>query len=160
MRATSGMVLVTILLIVLFSRDLPSQEEEETCGREIAAAAEVPVKWQALMDHVATNMEAHARWVGSASAAAQRERAALSKVARSYRAMAASAGQAADAMRAMRDLPPAPHDSARLDLEGQTKWMRAKIQMQRDFAALLLRHAEESEKALEKQRAAAGKAGK
>jgi hypothetical protein len=122
--------------------------EEQTCGQEISAAAEVPEGWQQLMDHVATNMEWHAGWVGAGSSAAKREHDALVRVAVEYRAMAAAAARAATAMRAMHELPPAPHDPSKLDRAAQAQWMRAKIQMQRDFAGLLTRHAEDSEKAL------------
>jgi hypothetical protein len=114
----------------------------------MAASAEVPRLWQALMNHVAGNMERHATWVGTGSAAARRENHAMMQVAREYRAMADAAGRAAAAMTAMNELPPAPHDPARLDRAGQARWMRAKIKMQRELAAMLERHARESEKAL------------
>lgn len=122
---------------------------EETCGQEMAASAEVPAQWQALMSHVAGNMEWHARWVGAhRSAEARKEGAAMARVAREYRAMAAAAGRAAEAMRAMKDLPAAPHDGAKVDRAAQATWMRTKIKMQRQFAATLLQHAADSEKAL------------
>jgi hypothetical protein len=62
--------------------------------------------------------------------------------------MADSGARAAAVMRAMRDLPQAPHDPAKMDRSALAAWMRAKIEMQRAFAALLTRHAEESERAL------------
>ena len=71
---------------------------EQTCGQELAASAEVPQKWQELMNHVATNMEWHATWVGTGSGAANAEHAALLRVAGEYRAMASAAGRAATAM--------------------------------------------------------------
>jgi len=122
--------------------------DEQTCGQELAAAAEVPLKWQALMDHVAGNMEAHAAWVGTEPGTAQREHEALRRAAAAYRAMAAAAGRAAAELQAARDLEPAPHDPARLDRPALARWMRAKIAMQRDLAAVLERHAQESEAAL------------
>lgn len=121
---------------------------EQTCGQEIAASAEVPQKWGELMAHVAGNMEWHADWVGTGSAEAKREHDALLRVATEYRAMAAAGGRGAAAMRAMKDVPPAPHDRAKMDRAAQARYMRAKIKMQREFAALLIRHAEESEQAL------------
>ncbi|HVV48852.1 MAG TPA: hypothetical protein VHG72_06125 [Polyangia bacterium] len=122
--------------------------KEATCGQEMAESAEVPLRWQALMDHVAANMEAHAASVGTGTPAAAREHAAIRAVAREYRAMAAAAGRAAQAMWAMRDLPAVPHDARKLDRAAQLRWMRRKIEMQRAFAALLARHAEDSEAAL------------
>jgi hypothetical protein len=121
---------------------------EPTCGEELAASAEVPERWSALMHHVAANLEAHAAWVGTASDAARREQAALSRVAAAYREMADAGARAAAVMRSMRDLPPAPHDPAKMDGSALAAWMRAKIEMQRAFAALVIRHAEESERAL------------
>jgi hypothetical protein len=108
------------------------------------------------MAHVAANMETHATWVregadsGSDSGAdpARLERAGLLRVAAAYREMAEAGARAALAMRAMKDLPPAPHDRAKVDRAALARWMRAKIAMQRDFAALIGRHADESERAL------------
>lgn len=131
------------------SSTVPPEREEETCGQEIAAAAEIPLRWQALMDHVAANMDAHAIWVGQASPAAQQEHDGLRRVAAATRAMAAAAGAAAQAMAAMRAVPPAPHDPARRDAAGWARWMREKIRMQRELATLLEQHAAESERALD-----------
>jgi hypothetical protein len=121
---------------------------EETCGQEMAAGAEVPRQWQALMSHVAANMDWHAAWVGEGSPAAKREHDALIEIAGAYRAMADAAARAVAAMTAMKDLDAAPHDPARFDRPGQARWMRTKIEMQRDLARLLVRHADESEAVL------------
>lgn len=121
---------------------------EQTCGQELAASAEVPRTWGELMEHVAGNMEWHARWVGTGTPAARREHDAMLRVVAAYRAMARAAAQADAAMTAMKDLPPAPHDRAKIDRTAQARYMRTKIDMQRAFSALLLRHAEESEQAL------------
>ena len=122
--------------------------KEQTCGQEMAAAAEVPRRWGELMTHVATHMEGHARWVGTDSVAARREHDALMRVAAEYRAIAAAATRAAAAMTAMKALTPAPHDPSRFNATSQARWMRAKVKMQRAFATLLMRHAAESETAL------------
>jgi hypothetical protein len=127
---------------------MPASDVEQTCGEELAASAEVPEKWAALMAHVAANMEAHATWVGSGTEPARREQAGLLHVAAAYREMAAAGARAAAAMRAMKDMPPTPHDPAKIDRPALAAWMRAKIAMQRDFAALVTRHANESERAL------------
>ncbi|HVT08424.1 MAG TPA: hypothetical protein VHO67_13275 [Polyangia bacterium] len=121
---------------------------EPSCGQEMAASAEVPLQWQALMDHVAGNMDAHATWVGTATPAAKQEHDALRRVAAAYRAMAWAASSAAQAMRAMAELPPAPHDPRKRDGAAWADWMREKIRMQRQLAATLERHAAESEHAL------------
>lgn len=100
------------------------------------------------MEHVAGNMDWHARWVGTATPAARREHDAMARVAAAYHAMARAGTRAAGAMSAMKDLPAAPHDATKVDRPAQARYLRTKIAMQREFAALLLRHAEESEKAL------------
>jgi hypothetical protein len=122
-------------------------EDELTCGQEIAADAEVPEKLGRLMAHVATNMEVHARWAAT-DPRGTRERDGLLAIAREYQAMADAAMRAAVAMRAMKDLPQTPHDPARLDRAGQTRWMREKIALQLEFARLLVAHAEVSKRVL------------
>lgn len=128
--------------------ELKRAAAEQTCGEELAASAEVPQKWSALMEHVAGNMEWHAGWVGTGSPAAKREHDALIRIATEYRAIAAAGARAATAMTDMKGLEPVPHDRTKLDRAAQAQWMRAKIKMQREFSTLLLQHAEESEKAL------------
>jgi hypothetical protein len=119
--------------------------DETTCGEEMAADAEVPEKLGRLMAHVAENMEAHARWAAT-DRHGQREHDDLMAAAREYRSIADACGRAAVIMRSMHDLPATPHDPTRLDRAGHTRWMRAKIAMQVEFADLLRRHAELSKK--------------
>jgi hypothetical protein len=118
--------------------------EEMTCGQEMAADAEVPDLLSRLMRHVAGNMETHARWVGAGV-----EHDALRIVAREYVAIADAAARAARAMLAMREIPGAPHDPARLDRDALAQWMRTKIEMQLALAQLLTTHAEASRPALD-----------
>jgi hypothetical protein len=135
-------------MVVLVSASVMAGDEQMACGREMAGDAEVPEKLARLMSHVAAQMGRHAGWVGTATPAARREHDAIARVGAEYQAIADAATRAATAMRAMRDLPPAPHDPARLDRAAMAKWMRDKIAMQRDFARLLERHAVESESTL------------
>ncbi len=124
-----------------------------TCGTELAGDAVVPEQLASLMLHVADNMEAHARWVGTETVEAQAEHDALVKLAADYRQIATAATQAVATMRGMRNLKPARHDSAHWDGQSFTRWMRKKIDMQRAFAHLLLEHAEASERILENESA-------
>ena len=119
-----------------------------TCGTELAEDADVPERLALLMLHVADNMEAHARWVGTRTVEAQAEHDSLLKLAADYRRIATAATQAVTTMRGMRDLKPAFHDPALLDQQAFTQWMRKKIDMQRAFAHLILEHAETSERIL------------
>jgi hypothetical protein len=121
---------------------------EESCGQELAQSAEVPERLSRLFAHVAENMDAHAEWVGTQSPDAAREHDAMRAAAAAYRKIAAVASEAGSLMRAQSDLPATAHDPARLDRKALAAWMRAKIDMQRDFARLLLDHAVQSERVL------------
>jgi hypothetical protein len=149
MRIRSRLVLLLGIGMISFDAGAKSKMDsaETTCGQEIAADAEVPEKLARLMRHVGTNMETHANWVG-ASAGGKQEQEALAAVARAYGAIADAAAGAARAMRSMKDIPAVAHDPARLDRAGQARWMRAKIEMQLEFAQLLMKHAELSKKVL------------
>ena len=124
------------------------EEEELTCGRELAAAVDVPKAWAELMRHVVVNLERHARWVGTAEPDARREHDGLLAVAASYRDMALAADRAAEVMSQQRDLAPVAHDPAARDLARDRAWMKAKIALQRALADLLSSHAAASSRAL------------
>ncbi|HMI92916.1 MAG TPA: hypothetical protein VK509_16185 [Polyangiales bacterium] len=120
-----------------------------SCGRELAASAEVPEAIARLFAHVALNLRSHAAWVGGgASPAARAEHDALLAVALDYENIAAAARRAAERMCALHALEPAPHDAATLDVTQFRNWMLAKIEQQRGLAELLLAHALESERAV------------
>jgi hypothetical protein len=122
--------------------------EEMTCGEELARDAEVPELLGQLWEHVATNLVAHAKWVGTATPDAAAEHDALTHVAREYRNIAAAGERAAAIMQSMHDLAPAMHDWSRLDRPALARFIRRKIELQLELAALLQRHAEDSRGAL------------
>jgi len=119
-----------------------------TCGEEMAANAEVPEQLSRLFTHVAQNMDAHARWVGTTTPEARAEHAAMLALAADYRAIASAADRAVVTMRKHRNLPAAPHDPRALDKAAFSAWMTRKMELQRAFARLLLEHAELSEQGL------------
>ncbi|HET9959546.1 MAG TPA: hypothetical protein VFQ61_33875 [Polyangiaceae bacterium] len=123
-------------------------EEEKTCGQELAESANVPEQFAQLFQHVAFNLRDHAAWVGTASAIARREHDALLAVAHGYDAVASEATRTASLMRAMHDIPSAPHDPESWDQARFLDWMRQKVVLQRRLARLLLEHAEQSEQVL------------
>ncbi len=129
--------------------------KETTCGEELASAAEVPELLGELWEHVAGNLLAHAKWVGTATPEAAAEHDALSHIAREYRNIAAAAERAGTIMRSLHDLAAAPHDPARLDRNAQAQFMRKKIDLQLKLAGLLVSHAEESRRALSQLESAA-----
>jgi hypothetical protein len=124
------------------------QLEETSCGEELARDAEVPELLGELWEHVATNMVAHAKWVGTATPEAAAEHDALSYIAREYRSVAAAAERAAALMKSLHGLPPAAHDPSRLDRVAQARFVRRKIELQQKLAELLLSHARTSQTAL------------
>jgi hypothetical protein len=95
----------------------------ESCGAELAQDAGVPEQLAELMDHVADNMVAHARWVGTATFEAAQEHQWLLKVAEDYRSISAAALRAATTMRSMQNLAAAPHDPSRWGKDAFAKWM-------------------------------------
>jgi len=149
MRIHASVCLTLVFAVIPFGGVARSTTgtEEMTCGQEMASDSEVPEKLARLMSHVATNMEAHAKWAGS-SVGGKQEHDQLMVVAREYEAIAAAAGRAARAMKDMRSVPPVQHNRALFDRPAQARWMRAKIEMQLEFAQLLTRHAEISKKVL------------
>jgi hypothetical protein len=122
--------------------------EPATCGAELAQSAIVPEQLAALMLHVASNLEAHARWVGTSREDAACEHDGLLAVAQHHRAIAEAALQAAATMRGLAELPAVTHDGSRWDRPAFAHWMRTKIHLQRTFAQLLLDHATLSERHL------------
>lgn len=122
--------------------------DEETCGQELARDADVPELLAELWQHVARNMTEHARWVGTETPAAAAEHDALVHIAREYRSIAAAAERAAAVMRAMHDLPAAPHDPSRVEPQERVRYLRRKIELQLDLAELLRRHAQASQSVL------------
>jgi hypothetical protein len=126
------------------------QHDEAACGHEIARDAEVPELLGQLIQHVASNMAEHARWVEASNPSGAPEAVGLHKVAEHYGSIAKASESAAAAMRAMRDAPAAAHDPKLLDRATVVPWMQAKIEMQRRLAQMLLRHADDSERVLQR----------
>jgi hypothetical protein len=121
---------------------------EITCGPELAQDAEVPELLAELWALVATNMAAHAKWVGTSTPEAAGEHDALSYIAREYRNIAAAAERAAAMMKSLHGLSPAPHDPTLLDRAAQARFIRRKIDLQLKLAHLLTVHADASRSAL------------
>jgi hypothetical protein len=119
-----------------------------SCGAELSEEAVIPEQLAALMQHLANNMEAHARWVGSASNDAEAEHDALTRLATHYRRIATHATRAARTLHTLRDLDPAPHDPAPFHRSFFEASLRKKVDLQRSFAQLLLEHAATSKRAL------------
>lgn len=131
-------------------------DQEASCGQELAASAEIPDTFGRLLRHVAVNLRAHARAVGQASPEASLEHAALLRVASGYEEIADAAARTAKFMLTLATLPPVLHDGEALSSDDFVDWMATKIALQRKLGGTLLEHAEQSESALAKLRAAKG----
>lgn len=123
------------------------------CGRELAKSAMVPERIAELMEHVALNLIAHARWVGTASTEADTEHAWLLRAAEDYLGIAGAARRTRETLLAMAKLGPAPHDPERWDRKAFAQWMQKKVELERSLAQLLLEHAETSSRMLESEQA-------
>lgn len=119
-------------------------EEEQSCGQELAASADIPDGFGRLFRHVAINLRQHASSVGTESAPASLEHDALLRVAVGYEEMADAAERAATFMRSLATLPAVPHGTAGFDRDDFVDWMTTKIAIQRRLGSTLLEHAEQS----------------
>jgi hypothetical protein len=126
-----------------------NENENQSCGAELAQSAVVPELIGELMLHVTQNLEVHAQWVGASSEAARLEQTALRQVAADYRAIAEAAARAVQHMRAAAGLASPPHDPTAWDRAAFSSWMQRKIELQRALAQLLLEHARLSGRGLE-----------
>src|SRR6476620_7961780 len=100
-----------------------TEQENQSCGAELAQSAVVPEQIGALMYHVTQNLEAHAQWVGASSEAARLEQAALREVAADYRAIGEAAARAVQHMRSAAGLASPPHDPDGWDRTAFVTWM-------------------------------------
>jgi hypothetical protein len=119
-----------------------------TCGQELAASAAIPEALAALLKHVATNLEAHARWVGNDTQAALTEQAAMAVVACKYRELAEATEELVSTMRSCAQLPAAEHDPAQQDRANLRTWLEQKVTLQRELAHKLEQGAKDAEAAL------------
>ncbi len=130
---------------------LMHDEDQQTCGQELAASADIPDDFGRLFRHVAINLRNHALAVGSGSAGASRERDALLRVASGYEEIADAAERTAQFMRTLATLPAVPHGTDGLGRDGFVDWMTTKIAIQRRLGTTLLEHAEQSAHVLAKR---------
>ena len=88
------------------------QDEQQTCGKGLAAHAVLPEEIGALMEAMAGLLQNHTRSLDPDDANARLERDAYDRLVEEQRAIAASLDALAAAMRSYRDLPVAAHDES------------------------------------------------
>jgi hypothetical protein len=86
--------------------------DQLTCGKGLAASADLPAGLAALMMTMADVLDEHTRALDPSDASAARELHAYRAIIVAQRNAAAQLDSAAGLMRAERDLPPALHDRA------------------------------------------------
>ena len=85
-------------------------EQPATCGEGSAVNAVVPERIAALLSTMANVLQNHTRALNVDNANARRERDTYERLVSDQRAIASSLSALVAAMRASRELPPAPHD--------------------------------------------------
>ena len=89
-------------------------DEEQSCGKGLAAHAPMPEKIGALLEAMADLLHNHTRSLDLDDASARAEREAYDGLVREQRAIAESLKALGAAMRSYRDLPMAAHDESKL----------------------------------------------
>jgi len=121
----------------------------ENCGAMMKSLVPLPTKFAELMQAVTDGMTAHANWIGQGKdAAAKAEATAIKKIAADHQTMANDAKKAAADMEAASTLAPAPHDMSKMDPKQMADSMMKQASLEREMAALMVKHADETEKAV------------
>ena len=124
-------------------------DDTPTCGKGIAAGANLPARLAALLATRAELLERHTRALDLSEPNGRREYDAYADVVRRHRAIAADLDALAQAMAGYRDLPMAEHDMAvMMDPNGQMAAFAEYIDIERELAAFLKASVEDDEKML------------
>jgi hypothetical protein len=118
------------------------------CGAMMASVMPLPTKFSELMTAVADGMDGHAAWVGaSKDKSAKAEAAAMKKLAKDHRAVAAQMKKIIADMEAASKLGTVPHDMSKADPK-MGEGMSKQVTLEREMAALMIKHADETDKML------------
>lgn len=121
--------------------------KEENCGAMMKSMVPLPTKFAELMTAVADGLDAHAAWMGmSKDANGKAEADTLKKISKDHRALAAAAKQAAADMDAAGKLAPTMHDMSKMDGKKMGDMMMKQAALEKEMAALMVKHAEDTEK--------------
>ena len=124
--------------------------EESTCGKGLAAGADLPDQFGRLLSARADVLERHTRALNGSDPNGRREHEAYLDLARRHRAIAADLAALAAQMRSYRDLPMAEHDlEALMAPDGQMVAFREFVGVEREFAASLAAHLSADEQMLD-----------
>ena len=124
-------------------------DDEATCGKGIAAGADLPARLGQLLAARAEVLERHTRALDVDDANGRREHDAYMDLVGRHRAIAADLDALAQQMRSYRDLPMAAHNmEVMMDPNGQMAAFKTFVDIERELAAFLQTSVEENEKML------------
>jgi hypothetical protein len=119
------------------------QDEQQTCGKGLAAHAALPKKIGVLMQAMAELLQNHTRSLGLNDADARLERDAYDRLIKDQRSIASSLKALAAAMRSYRDLPVCAHDESTLADQKSLDIFASFIRAEESVSALLQESAAE-----------------
>ena len=120
----------------------------EDCPATMRDLVPLPTKFGELMTAVAEGMNTHAAWVGaSKDKAAKAEASAMKKLAKDHLAVAAQMKKIVADLEAGGKLTPAPHDLTKADPKMGEEYAK-EAALEREMAALMIKHADETDKIL------------
>ncbi len=125
------------------------------CGAMMKQMAALPNKFSELMTAIADGQAGHAAMLTGKDAASVAEAAAMKKVAQDHRDLSAAAKKAATDMEAMGTLAAVPNEP-KPDAKG-LEMMQKGATLEKEMAAMMVKHAEETEKMIAQMKAAPAK---
>lgn len=135
----------------------PSSAHVVDCGEMMKSIIPLPTKFGELMTAVAEGLNGHAAWMAaSKDKSAKKEAAILKKLAKKHAGVATLMKKIVADMEEGTKVGPVPHDMAKADPKGP-EGMLKQATLEREMAALMIKHAEETEKMVKAM--AAGHAG-
>jgi hypothetical protein len=123
--------------------------DQPTCGKGLAANADLPAKLAELTAAMADVLERHTGVLDLTDSAAREEFDAYSALVQAHRAVAGELASLAQQMAGYRDLPMGRHDEAALaDPQGQAAAFQRLLTTERELLALLSTKVAEGEELL------------
>jgi hypothetical protein len=124
-------------------------DDTPTCGKGIAAAADLPARLGTLLAARGEVLERHTRALDLKDANARQEFDAYADLVRRHRAIAAELDELAQQMRSYRDLPMGPHDmTVMMDPKGQMAAFAEYVEIERELAGYFAAKLKEDEQML------------
>ncbi len=123
------------------------------CGPMMKSLAALPAKFAELMTAVADGQAAHAAMLTGKDAASVAEAATMKKLSQDHRDLAAAAKKASTDMDAAGSLAPVANEP-KPDAKG-IEHMQKSASLEKEFAAMMVKHAEDTEKMIAQMKATA-----